>query len=152
MSDEFDTKSAGADTFPLQCSAIKKNAYCVMKGRPCKVIDLSTSKTGKHGHAKVHMIGIDIFTSKKIEELCPSTHNMSVPVVNRNDYIVLDIDDGFVSVMTDSGEEKSDLKVPADDVGAKLEEDFEEGKDLTVSVIAAMGEEKIIAVKESSNK
>ena len=32
------------------------------------------------------MIAIDIFTGKKLEELCPSTHNMDVPVVKRNEY------------------------------------------------------------------
>ena len=29
-------------------------------GRPCKIIDMSTSKTGKHGHAKVHLVAIDV--------------------------------------------------------------------------------------------
>ena len=28
----------------MQCSAIKKNMHCVMKGHPCKVIETSTSK------------------------------------------------------------------------------------------------------------
>lgn len=57
-------------------------------GRPCKIVEMSTSKTGKHGHAKVHMVALDIFTGKKLEELSPSTHNMDVPNVKRTDYQV----------------------------------------------------------------
>ena len=51
---EVDTVSSGAsDSFPQQCSALRKNGYVLIKNRPCKIVDMSTSKTGKHGHAKV---------------------------------------------------------------------------------------------------
>ena len=49
---------------------------------------MTTSKTGKHGHAKVHLIALDIFTNKKLEDICPSTHNMNVPVVKKKEYQV----------------------------------------------------------------
>jgi hypothetical protein len=39
---------------------------------------VSTSKTGKHGHAKCHFVATDIFTSRKMEELVPSSHNLEV--------------------------------------------------------------------------
>ena len=39
---------------------------------------MSTSKTGKHGHAKCHFVALDIFTQKKMEELVPSSHNLEV--------------------------------------------------------------------------
>lgn len=83
----FESADAGASaTYPMQCSALRKNGHVVIKGRPCKIVDMSTSKTGKHGHAKVHIVALDIFTGKKLEDLSPSTHNMDVPNVTRREY------------------------------------------------------------------
>ena len=58
MSDQEDYEGTGdsgaSATYPQQCSALRKNGHVVIKGRPCKIVEMSTSKTGKHGHAKVH--------------------------------------------------------------------------------------------------
>ncbi len=87
--DDFQqVEGAESSTYPMQCSALRKGGNVVIKGHPCKIVEMSTSKTGKHGHAKVHMVAIDIFTGKKLEDLCPSTHNMLVPHVKRVDYQV----------------------------------------------------------------
>ncbi|KAF1913029.1 translation protein SH3-like domain-containing protein [Ampelomyces quisqualis] len=148
----FESADAGASqTFPMQCSALRKNGFVVIKNRPCKIVEMTTSKTGKHGHAKVHLVAIDIFTSKKLEELCPSTHNMNVPNVRRQEYQLLDVtDDGFLSLMSDDGSTKDDVKVPEGEVGDKINKLFtEEGKDTNVIVLTAMGEESAIDAKEA---
>ncbi|KAI8096150.1 eukaryotic translation initiation factor 5A [Halteromyces radiatus] len=146
----FEQTDAGASkTFPMQCSALRKNGHVVIKGRPCKIVEMSTSKTGKHGHAKVHLVGIDIFTNKKYEDLSPSTHNMDVPNVVRNEYVLINIEDGFLSLMLQDGSTKDDVKVPDGELGEKLEAEFEDGKELLVSVVSSMGEEHALTYKEA---
>ncbi|KAK6904130.1 eukaryotic translation initiation factor 5A [Kwoniella mangroviensis CBS 10435] len=146
----FEAAGAGASkTFPMQCSALRKNGHVVIKGRPCKIVDMSTSKTGKHGHAKVHLVAIDIFTGKKLEDISPSTHNMDVPNVKRQEFQLLDIQDGFLNLMDADGNSKDDVKVPDSEVGQQIESDFEAGKDLMVTIISAMDEEQAISYKEA---
>ncbi|ORZ15248.1 eukaryotic translation initiation factor 5A [Absidia repens] len=138
----FETADAGASkTFPMQCSALRKNGHVVIKGRPCKIVEMSTSKTGKHGHAKVHLVAIDIFTGKKYEDLSPSTHNMDVPNVVRNEYSLLDIDDGFLSLLTADGE-----------IGTAIKAGFDSGKEILVTVVSAMGEEHALSCKDAPNQ
>ncbi|GAA5827851.1 hypothetical protein JCM11251_007700 [Rhodosporidiobolus azoricus] len=146
----FEQASAGASaTFPMQCSALRKNGHVVIKGRPCKIIDMSTSKTGKHGHAKVHLVATDIFTGRKYEDLSPSTHNMDVPHVVRNEYQLINIDDGFLNLMTTDGDTKDDVQVPEGEVGSQIQAAFDEGRDLIVTITASMGEEHCLAFKDA---
>merc|ERR1712063_85650 len=140
--------NVGSLFYPAQCSSIKKNHHVVIKEHPCKVVETSTSKTGKHGHAKVHMIGLDIFTGKKYEEICPSTHNMNVPNVNRNEYMIVDIqDDGFVSLLLENGDTKEDLKMPEGELGDQIRAGFDAGSEVLVTVLSAMGHEQIMSAK-----
>jgi len=153
--DTFENVDSGASaTMPMQCSALRKGGHVVLMGRPCKVVEMSTSKTGKHGHAKVNLVAIDIFNGRKYEDMCPSTHNVDVPVVKRKDYELLAIDEeGFVSLLDDTLGTKEDLKLPEGELGQQIREAFEKGeKDgenvgMLVTVVSAMGEEAILAFK-----
>jgi translation initiation factor 5A len=153
---DFSTGESGAsESFPMQCSALRKNGFVLIKERPCKIVEMSTSKTGKHGHAKVHLVGIDIFTQRKYEDICPSTHNMMVPSVVRKEYMLLDIsDDGFVSIMDeDKNETRDDIKLPAGDLGTEIKAKFDNEETVKVTVLKAMGEEQILGYKiESDSK
>ncbi|KAK1275889.1 hypothetical protein QJS04_geneDACA003835 [Acorus gramineus] len=158
MSDEehhFESTDAGASkTYPQQAGTIRKNGYIVIKARPCKVVEVSTSKTGKHGHAKCHFVAIDIFNGKKLEDIVPSSHNCDVPHVTRTDYQLIDIsEDGFVSLLTENGSTKDDLRLPTDEaLLTQIKDGFGEGKDLVVTVMSAMGEEQICTLKDIGPK
>ncbi|KAK9171489.1 translation elongation factor IF5A [Cryptosporidium meleagridis] len=152
---QFDSVDAGAShCYPMAAGSIKKNGYCMLKGKPCKVVDISTSKTGKHGHAKAHIVGLDIFTNKKYEDVCPTSHNMAVPFVKRSEFQLIDIHDNFTSLLTENGSTKDDLALPTDaegnpdEVALQIQQMYEDGKAILVGVLAACGVEKIVSAKE----
>jgi translation initiation factor 5A len=51
--------------------------------------------------------------------------------------------------MTNDGTSKDDVKVPDSEVGQQIEKAFEDGQDLLVTILTAMGEEAAIAFKEA---
>lgn len=146
--------SGSALTYPMQCSALRKNGYCIMKGHPCKIVDMSTSKTGKHGHAKVNMVGIDIFDGKKYEDMSPSTHNMEVPNVNRKEYSIIDVtEEGYLSLMDDNGDVRDDLHCNHNlELLEEITKKFEAGDEMMITVLAAMGKELPMAIKPFAGK
>lgn len=87
---------------------------------------------------------MQIFTGKKLEDISPSTHNMEVPNVTRTEYQLLNIDGEFLNLMSGDGDAKDDVKIPDSDLGKDIEAAFEEGKDLLVTIIAAMGESYLV--------
>merc|ERR1712036_47114 len=140
--------AAGALTYPIQCSALRKNGYAMLKGHPCKIVDMSTSKTGKHGHAKVNLTGVDIFDGKKYEDMSPSTHNMEVPNVKRTEYNVIDVtEEGYLSLMEDNGDVRDDLHCNHNlDLLNEIRTKFDAGDEMMVTVLSAMGKEMPMAI------
>merc|ERR1711982_77654 len=90
----FETADAGsAHTYPAEAGTLRKGSHVMIKGHPCKVAEVTTSKTGKHGHAKAHIVALDIFTQKKYEDLCPTSHNVEVPFVTRTEVQALNVEE-----------------------------------------------------------
>ena len=55
----------------------------------------------------------------------------------------VNVDDGFLNLMTQDGTPKDDVKVPEGELGTQIQGGFDEGKDLLVTIVAAMGEEQV---------
>jgi translation initiation factor 5A len=153
MSDEEQFEQAqidSPDTVRKDAGSIKKGGFMIIKDRPVKIAEVNTSKAGKHGHAKCHFVGIDIFTGQKMEDLVPSSHSVLVPNVKRTECLVLQItDEGCLSLLDEvSGETREDLKLPDDpDVANILREGVESGYETMAVVIEAMGEAKVDSVR-----
>jgi translation initiation factor 5A len=151
--DDYDAADSGAaDCTPIEAGSARKGGFLVIKGRPCKIVDLSKAKVGKHGAAKCAFTGIDIFNGKKLECIAPASAGLSQPIVERNEYELCDIsDDDFVTLMSGDGSMREDIKVPEDKtVGEKLRARFDEGTTTMVTVLKAMGMEQIIDMKDAA--
>ena len=151
----FESADAGAaEVIPMEAGQIRKGGYIVIKNRPCKVVSVSTSKTGKHGHAKCNFVATDIFTGKKLEDIVPSTHGTTVPNVFRSEYTLLDItDEDYLSLMDEGGETREDLKMPErpEELVKSIREGFDAGDSLILAVVKAMGEEHVMACKKDTS-
>jgi len=154
----FESTDAGSShTYPQEAGQIRKGGYIMIKNRPCKVSDVSTSKTGKHGHAKCHFVANDIFNGKKCEDLIPASHTAAVPFVKKEEFQCLDVDeDGFVTYMTSDGDTKADLKTPevlqpeppgAKEISEKIRDLLAQEKDFYIIVQSACGTDQIMDTK-----
>jgi translation elongation factor IF5A len=101
-------------------------SYVVLKGRPCKITEINFSK--EHGGDKIHLVALDVFTGKRLEDLCPPTKDMDFPTVSRTDYRFLYTEDGYLNLMGPNNTEKADVKVPDGDIGRMIGE-YEEAGD-----------------------
>lgn len=147
------------------CALLKLTKSCInafeicrhmmIKGKPCKVLNISVSKTGKHGHAKCNFTAVDIFTGKKLEDMIPSTHGTTVPIVTKTEWEIIDIEEeGEVTLMDEGGEQKTDLNLPSvpEGLADEIRAAWDGGENtVTVTVQSAVGIEQIIAYKKESN-
>jgi translation elongation factor IF5A len=124
---------------------LRVGSYIVLDGGACVIISISVSKTGKHGSAKAHLTTKNIFTDKKIEALYSTSEMVKVPIVTKLKYTVLNItEDGEITLLNELLEEVVGLvNLDQSDVCYKLKTMFDDGKNVAVTVISALGISKV---------
>jgi len=154
------SSSGAALTVPIRAGEVKKGTHVMLKGKPCKAIEISVSKTGKHGHAKANIVGLDVFTGRKYVEICPTSHNMTSPVLHRSEWMLTDTDGNGMTLMSQNGANREDLDLPRDTTGqlTELSNDLlkrfkscPDGKAVFCVILKAMQTEQVvdIMVKEA---
>ncbi|KAL8756025.1 MAG: hypothetical protein Q9184_004632 [Pyrenodesmia sp. 2 TL-2023] len=140
-------------TTPIQASQLAKGDFILIKGHPCKILSKSTSKPGKHGHAKVNFEALTLHPPfKKHTDMHPAHATVAAPIVKLTSYLLLDVNEGFLSLWDQhAGQVKDDVKAPGaeGEVGTKLERVWEKegkgegGEEVWVTVLATMGMEVV---------
>jgi translation elongation factor IF5A len=142
-----------------QPSSIKKGNYLMIDDHPCRVIDTSFFKPGKHGSAKHKFIGVDIFTDKKCITVVSSDQTVTSPVVTRDQYTLLNVNcpTGLnnssnpipISLMDDYGGVKDDINLPDNELGKRIAKAFDSDKCLILTIQSAIDKEKVISFTEA---
>lgn len=139
------------NTVTIPCHHIRLGDFLMLQGRPCQVIRISTSPaTGQYRY-----LGVDLFTKQLHEESsfisnpAPSVvvQTMLGPVFKQ--YRVLDMQDGQVVAMTETGDVKQGLSViDQSNLYSRLHNAFECGRgSVRVLVLNDGGRELAVDMK-----
>ncbi|KAI0010886.1 hypothetical protein F4779DRAFT_626892 [Xylariaceae sp. FL0662B] len=145
------SKSITPNTVTIPCHHVRMGDILMLQGRPCQVIRISTSSaTGQHRY-----LGVDLFTKQLHEESsfisnpAPSVvvQTMLGPVFKQ--YRVLDLQDGTVVAMTETGDVKTGLPVAEQsNLWERLQRAFDQGHgSVRVLVLSDGGQELAVDVK-----
>merc|ERR1712022_79668 len=79
-----------------------------------KTFPIRAGEVRKGGHAKADIVGLDVFTGKKYQDLSPTSHNMIAPVMFRSEWQLTDIEmpAGTMTLMDANGKQRQDLDLP----------------------------------------
>ena len=102
-------------------SSLKKGDTIVIEGVACRVTDTTTSRPGKHGHAKVRLIAVGLFDEKKRDVVMPGHDNIEVPIIEKKSAQVLSVSGDIANVMDVETYETFDLKIPDELKGQVVE-------------------------------
>ncbi len=122
---------------------LKEGHFIVIDGEPCRIVSISTSKTGKHGAAKARVEGIGILDGQKRSLVAPVDSKVEVPVILKKPAQVIAIMGDTVQLMDLETYETYELPRPSKEEleGKELAEGME------VEVLETMGRRKITRIR-----
>jgi translation initiation factor 5A len=109
----------------VEVGTLKKGDTIIIDNAACKITDLSTSRPGKHGHAKVNMMAVGILDGKKRNKVMPGHDRIDVPIIEKKTAQVLSISGNQANVMDSESYETFDMEIPQD-----LADKVQEGNDV----------------------
>ena len=80
---------------------------------PCKIMEITMSKPGKHGEAKARIVAIGAFDNQKRSVVFPVKHKIKVPIIEKKTAQVLSITNKEAQLM--DSETFETFIIPLDD-------------------------------------
>jgi len=93
-------------------SSLSKGSYIILDGAACRISDMTTSRPGKHGHAKTRVTAVGLIDGKKRQVVMPGHDYVDVPIIDKRTAQVLSITEDMANVMDAETYETFDIKIP----------------------------------------
>ncbi len=84
---------------PVELGAIKVGSYVMVDNEPCRIVDYTKSKPGKHGSAKARVVAIGVFDGVKRSFVKPVDSQVEVPLIEKRSGQVLSLLPNAVQLM-----------------------------------------------------
>lgn len=91
---------------------LRKGSFIIIDDIPCKVDDISVTKSGKHGAAKARVDAIGLMDGRRRSLVKPADENVDVPIILKKKAQVLAISGNKVQLMDTSDYSMLELDVP----------------------------------------
>lgn len=78
---------------------LKVGRYVVIDEEPCKILDITTSKPGKHGAAKARIEAVGMFDGVKRSMVAPVTEKCKIPMIDKRKVQILNMSGSNAQVM-----------------------------------------------------
>lgn len=121
----------------VEVRELKEGSYIVIDDEPCRIVEFTTSKPGKHGEAKARIVAIGVFDGQKRSVVYPVKHKVKMPIIDKKTAQVISILGDMAQVMDTSTFETFELPIPEE-----LKGQLEQGKE--IQYWEAMGKRKIM--------
>jgi len=106
---------------PVDVGSLRVGGYIIVDSEPCRIVDITKSKPGKHGSAKARVVAIGIFDSVKRSFVKPVDANAEVPIIDKRSGQVFAVSPSSIQIMDLETYEYLDAPYPEEeDLKAKL--------------------------------
>ena len=92
---------------------LKEGKYVIIEDIPCRIVNIDSSKPGKHGAAKMRVTGIGIFDGQKKILLAPSDADVEVPIIERQTAQIVAVNGNTAQLMDTTTYEVFELSIPS---------------------------------------
>ena len=100
-------------TKPTPIKSMKVGHFVMSEdGEPCRIVDITISKPGKHGSTKARVDVLGIFDGRRRSILRPSSDELDVPVIEKRKAQVISVSGDIVNLMDLETYETFDASIP----------------------------------------